>query len=131
MGKSLAMKILSAIAVGIVLAHLSPIATGMLLCIGDGSVPDCCPGPGASQIRVDEPMKISDGSDCGCWITIDAAPSTAGATSKKASISISSGSGLPRSRNAVPPTGTRIAQLGSHDPGYSRLSSLRSVVLLI
>jgi len=125
------MKVLSAIAVGIVLAHLSPIATGMLWCVEDGVVLDCCPRPDASQVRVDEPMQLSDGSDCSCCITIDAAPSTAGATSKKASLSIFSGSGLPRSANAAPPAGTRIEPPGGYDPDYSRLSSLRTIVLLI
>jgi hypothetical protein len=131
MGKSLTMKIMSAMAVGIVLAHLSPIAAGMLLCVGDGTAPDCCPGPDASQVRLDEPMQLADGSDCGCCITIGAAPSTAGATSKMAPLSISSGSDLPRSGTAVPPRGAFLAHSEGHDPGHSRRSSLRSVVLLI
>jgi len=129
MGKSLTMKILSVLAVGIVLTHLSPVAAGMLLCIGDGTDPDCCSKAQASQSRGKETKQLRDGSDCNCCITVDAAPSTAGATAQKASLDILSGSGLPR--NAVSPTGTRIARLGSHDPGNSRLSSLRTVVLLI
>lgn len=123
------MKILSVVGVGILLAYLSPVATGMLLCIGDGTDPDCCSKPRASQSRVDETKQLRDGSVCSCCVTVDAAPSTAGATPQKASLDILSGSGLPR--NAVSPMGTRIARPGSHDPGNSRLSSVRSVVLLI
>jgi hypothetical protein len=129
MSKTLAMKALSVLAVGILLAHLSPLATGILLCIGDGTDPDCCLEPHSSQSRVEETKPLLDGSDCDCCITVDAASSTAGATSHKASLDVLSGSGLPG--NGVSPTGTRIARPGSHDPGNSCLSSLRTVVLLI
>jgi hypothetical protein len=129
MGKSLAMKILSVVAMGIVLAHMSPVAAGMLLCIADGTDPDCCLEPRASHSRVDETKQLFDGSECSCCITVDAAPSTAGATSQKTSLDCLSGSGLLR--NAVSATGTRISRIGHHDPGDSRLFSLRTVVLLI
>ena len=123
MRKSLAMRILSVAAMGIVLAHLSPLATGMLLCIGDGTAPDCC------STRVDETKKLLDGSDCSCCITVHAAPSTVGATSHKASLDIVSNS-RPL-QDAASPTGTCNSRARGHDPGDSRLCSLRAVVLLI
>ena len=130
MGKSLTIKILSALAVGVVLlGHLSPIAAGMLLCIGDGTDSDCCSKPHASQLRVDESKQLLDGSDCSCCITVDAAPRTSGASSHKASLDILSGSGLLRS--IVTPTGTRIPRAPSGDAGDTRLFSLRTVVQLI
>jgi hypothetical protein len=129
MGKSFVMKILSVLAVGIVLAHLSPIAAGMLLCIGDGTDPDCCRKPHSSAPSANEAKQLIDGSNCSCCITVDAAPSTAGATSQKASLDILSGSGVPR--DGVSAAGTCIAGLRSHDLGNTLLASLRTVVLLI
>ena len=129
MGKSLVMKILSVLAVGIVLAHLSPIAAEMLLCIGDGTDPDCCSKPRSSEPSASEAKQLHNGSDCSCCITVDAAPSTAGASSQKALLDILSGSGVPR--DAVSPARACIGGLRSHDPGNTRLASLRTVVLLI
>lgn len=129
MGKSFEMKILSVLTVGIVLAHLSPIAAGILLCIGDGTDPDCCRKPHTAEPSANETKQLLDGSNCSCCITVHAAPSTAGATSQKASLDILSGSGVPR--DVVSPTGACIAGLRSHHPGNSRLTSLRTVVLLI
>jgi hypothetical protein len=129
MGNPLALKILSVLAVGMLLAHMSPAATGVLLCIGDGADPDCCSESHTSQSGASEVEQLQDGSDCGCCITVDAAPRTAGTTSQKASVEMFSGAGV--CRNAVWPTTTRIAPLDGHDPGNPRLSSLRTVVLLI
>jgi hypothetical protein len=131
MGKSHAIKILSAVAVGVVLlGNLSPVTAGMLLCIGDGTDPDCCHKPNDSHAsRLDESTQLLDGSDCSCCITVDAAPATAGDSSHKASLDIVSGSGLLR--NVATPTGTRIPRAPSSDAGDTRLSSLRTVVLLI
>ena len=117
------MKVLTAVAVGVMLlGHLSPVAAGMLLCIGDGSDPDCCR-------ERHESTRLLDASDCGCCITIDALPSTAGASSHKASLDVVSGSALLR--NVSLPTGTRIPGAPAADAGETSLSSLRTVVLLI
>ena len=131
MGKSQAIKLLSAVAVGVVLLGLfSPVTAGMLLCIGDGTDPDCCREPDDSQDSgLDESTRLLDGSDCSCCITVDAAPATAGNSSHKASLDIVSGAGLLR--NVVTPSGTRILRAPSSDAGDTRLSSLRTVVLLI
>ena len=125
------MKTLSAVAVAVLLlGHFSPVAAGMLLCIGDGTDPDCCRKPHDShESRLDESRQLLDGSDCSCCITVDAAPSTAGASSHKVSLDIAYGSGLIR--NAATSTATRIPQAASGDARDTRLSSLRTVVLLI
>jgi hypothetical protein len=121
------MKVLSVLAVGMVLIHMSPVAEATLLCIGDGSDPDCCRKALGSQFLVDQ--ELFDGSDCSCCITIDAAPSSAGTTSPKASVDVLSESGVPR--NTVSPNTARIARPGNDDPGNPLLCSLRTVVLLI
>ena len=131
MGKSFTMKILTAVAVGIILlGHLSPVAAGMLLCVGDESDPDCCgERHDAHESRLDEPTSLLDGSDCGCCITVGAAPSTAGASSHSASFDVLAGSALLR--NVTLPTGTRIPGDPAGGTGETGLSSLRTVVLLI
>jgi hypothetical protein len=128
MSKPLAMKTFSVVAVAVLLlAHLAPVAAGMLLCIGDGSDPDCCPKPDES--RFEESRQLPNGPDCNCCITVDAVPSTTGTNSLKASLDIAAGSGLMRIVAAH--TATRIPQKASGDTGDTRLSSLRTVVLLI
>ena len=131
MGNSLPMKALAAAAVGVMLlGHLSPVAAGMLLCIGDGSDPDCCrERHDSEQSRLDPSTRLLDRSDCGCCITVDAAPSTAGAGSHKASLDVLFGAALRR--NVTVPTGSRGSGASAGDTGETRLSSLRSVVLLI
>ena len=131
MGHSLPMKILTAIAVGVLLlGHWSPVAAGMLLCIGDGSDPDCCrERHDFHESRHDASTQLLDGADCGCCITVDTAPFTAGASSHKASLDVVSGSALLR--NVALPTGTRIPGTPTGDAGATSLSSLRTVVLLI
>jgi hypothetical protein len=130
MRNSVATKILTAVAVGVVLLGHSPVAAGMLLCIGDGSDPDCCRERDDSpESPLDESTQVLDGSDCGCCITVDAAPPAAGASSHKAPLDVVSGSALPR--NVALPTGTRIPGAPAGDTGETSLSSLRSVVLLI
>ena len=131
MGNSLATKILTAVAVGVVLlGHLSPVAAGMLLCIGDGNDPDCCPERQDSrESRLGESTRCLDGPECACCITVDAAPCTAGASSHRTPLDVASGSVL--SRSAALPTGTRIPGAPTGDAGETSLSSLRTVVLLI
>jgi hypothetical protein len=131
MRNSLAMKILTAVAVGVMLlGHFSPVAAEMLLCIGDGSDPDCCRERHDShEPHLDESTQFLDESDCGCCITVDAAPSTAGVSSHKAPLDVVSGSALLR--NVTLPTGTGIPGALIGDAGETSLSSLRTIVLLI
>jgi hypothetical protein len=131
MGHSFAMKILTAVAVGVVLlGHLSPVAADVLLCIGDGSDPDCCGERNDShESRLDESTQLLDGSDCGCCVAVDAAPPPAGASSHKASLDVVAGSALRR--NVALPTGTRIPATPIGGAGETSLSALRTIVLLI
>ncbi len=131
MANSLSIKILAAVTVGVVLlVQLSPVAAGMLLCIGEGSDPGCCPERHDSpESRLDEPAQLVDGSDCGCCISVDAAPSAAGTSSCKASVDVVFGSALLG--NVALPTETRIPGAPPGDAGKTSLSSLRTVVLLI
>ena len=125
------MKCLAAVAFGIMLlAHLSPVAAGMLLCIGDGSEPDCCIEDDASyQAHLEESTQLRDGSDCICCFTVDAAPLTAGASAFKASIDVAPESALLR--NVAAPARTRNPGFFAGSAGEIRLSSIRTVVLLI
>lgn len=131
MRNSLSMKCLAAVALGIMLlAHLSPVAAGMLLCIGDGSEPDCCrEGEDFYESRLEESTQLLDGSDCACCITVDAAPSAEGASYHKASIDVAAGSALLR--NVSLPMEARNPGSPARDAGENSLSSLRTVVLLI
>ena len=131
MRNSLTMKCLAAVALGIMLlAHLSPVAAGVLLCIGDGTDPDCCPeGYDFVESRLVELTQLLDGSDCGCCITVDAAPPPEGASFHKASIDVARES-TPL-RNVALPTRTRSPGAPAGDAGENSLSSLRTIVLLI
>ena len=125
------MKILTAVAVGVVLlGHLSPVAAGMLLCIGNGNDPECCRERDDSrESRFDESRHVLDRPDCDCCIAVDAAPSTAGASSHKASLDVAPK--WAQLRNVALPTGTRIPGNPTGESGTTSLSSLRTVVLLI
>ena len=123
------MKVLSVVAVCVVVAHLYPLATDALLCLEEGADPGCCTEPGASRLGLDGTEQLRDGSDWDCCIDVDAAPTAEGATSPKASLEVLSGAG--RLRDAGSPRGTHTSPAGDHHPGDSRLCSLRSVVLLI
>ncbi len=131
MGKSFAMKILSAVAVGVVLlGHVYPVAEGMLMCIGDGLDLDCCGKPiSAHESHVDEAKQFVDGSDCSCCIAVDAVPCTGGASSRKVALEDVSGPVLLCSVASC--TGTRIPRARSRNAGATRLGSSRTVVLLI
>jgi len=131
MGKPLSIKTLSAIAVAVLLlGHLSPVAAGVFLCIGDGSDPDCCAKPReAQESPVFEARQLLDESDCGCCITVHAAPATAGASAHKASFDVAAGMG--RLQDALTTDGTHTRLESSADTGDTYLSSLRTVVLLV
>jgi hypothetical protein len=107
-----------ALAVGLVLIHLSPAAAGILVCIGDGANPDCC----------EEAPQDPGNSDCECCITVQVVSSKADAACKKISTVASSDPGAVRTADSSP---ARVAHADSDDPGNPRLSSLRTTVLLI
>jgi hypothetical protein len=112
MRRSLAMKALTAVAVGLlILGHLSPVAAGMLLCVADESDPDCCDEREAPRdATVEASTRLLDGSDCGCCVEVGAAPATPGASS---------------------PGPARLSGSPAGATGESGLSSLRTVVLVI
>jgi hypothetical protein len=128
MRNSCGVKSLSGVLLGIVLAGcLSPIAAGMLVCIGEGPQSDCCPEPkGARPLGFAHVPQFLDGTDCDCCIALDAIPSSAGVTSDTASSDVAAG---PAQLQHVLPCGARIPRTAS--VGDVRLSSLRTVVLLI
>jgi hypothetical protein len=128
MSKSLALRSFSAMAVAVLLlGHLSPVAACMLLCIGEGSETGCCPKP--EESRLGESNQLPEGPDCSCCNTVDAAPSPTATSVLKASVDITEGSGLIRIVAA--PTATRDLQDVPGDSTGTRLSSLRTIVLLI
>lgn len=129
MRKSLAVKTLSLLAVGVVLAHLSPVVTGMLVCIGDGTDPDCCRNPGSTQFTADQATHVLSGSKCSCCVTVDTTAVTVDATSQKVSTDVLSP--VCALGDVVPATGTRVVRPGANNPANPRLPSLRTVVLLI
>ena len=131
MGKLQAVKVLSAVAVAVLLlGHLSPVAAGMLLCIGDDKDDDCCrKSHDSHESRLGESTQRLDAADCDCCITVEAAPPTAGTGSHKVSLDIGSGTGL--NCNVATQAEPRTPQAAPGDAAGRRLSSLRAVVLLI
>lgn len=129
MGYPLSRTISWALAMGLVLAHLYPAAAGLLVCLGDRANPSCCDEVTASRSRIDAAAQDLDDSRCGCCITVEAASNRADATPQKISVNVAFESDLPRS--AVAPAAVRVARAGGDGPGGPRLSSLRTVVLLI
>ncbi len=124
-------KIVSVLLVGVVLAgYLSPVAAGMLVCIGDGTAHDCCRNSrNAHQSRLGEAKQLLAGADCDCCVTVDAIPANAGASPHKASLDVVAGPA--HFRNVVLPSSTRLPRAMSGDGGDARLSSLRTIVLLV
>jgi len=121
-------KISWALAIGLVLIHLSPAVAGILVCIGDGPNPDCCEEAPASASRMEATAQEPGNSDCECCITVQVVSNKADAASKKISTVASSDSGAVRTADSSP---ARVAHTDGDDPGDSRLSSLRTTVLLI
>jgi len=128
MSKSLVLRTFSAMAVAVLLlGHLSPVAACMLLCIGEGSETDCCPKP--EESRLGESNQLPEGPDCSCCNTVDGAPSPTATSLLKASLDTTEGSGFIRIV-AAPPA-TRDLQDVSCDAAITRLSLMRTIVLLI
>jgi len=131
MSRLIAVKFFSVLLVGVVLvADLSSTAAGMLICLGDGAASGCCNDsrgtrPSASG---DATPSLSRGG-CDCCITVDALPGIAGAHSQEASLDLLAGPA--HLQNVVLPSSTRLPRVASSDSAETRLSSLRTVVLLV
>jgi len=120
-------RVVSVLLAGVVLAA-DP--SGRLVCIGDGTAPHCCrDSEDARQARPAEAEQTLAGAECECCITVDAIPSIAGGTSYKASLDVVVGPA--HLRNVVLPSGTPLPRAASGDGGDPRLSSLRTIVLLV
>ena len=131
MGNSVARKTLSVVLAGIVLAgSFSVLSAGMLLCIGDGTDPDCCRNTEiAGQSRLGQSRPLLDRADCHCCVTMDAVLSTPGASPDKASLYAAAGP--PHSRSVALPLQTRASRINNGAASHERLSSLRTIVLLV
>ena len=121
-------KISWALAIGLVLIHLSPAVAGILVCIGDGPNPDCCEEAPASASRMEATAQDLGNSDCECCITVQVVSTKADATCKKVSTVVSSDSGVVRTTESSP---ARVAHADGDYSVNSQLSSLRTTVLLI
>ena len=130
MGTSLAIRALSIVLVGIILSGpLSPAASGLLVCIGDGTDPDCCRNSGSHQSGLSQSNQMMDGAACHCCITVDAIPSSPTASSKKASLDAFAAPAYPW--NVAPPARSCVSRTANRAPSDEGLSSLRTIVLLI
>lgn len=130
MGGSLLIKTLSIILTGIVLAgHLSPIASEMVLCIGDGAAPNCCRNSNTNHhTALGDSRPVLARSDCDCCMTVGAMPSSAGVSSHKQCLDAAAGPA--HLWVVVLQPSTRVPRAVS-ECADTRLSALRTIVLLI
>jgi hypothetical protein len=113
----------------ILVGHLSVVAAGVLLCVGEGTDPGCCGGPGAGGEWAAGPSgRLLAGEDCSCCIAFDASRSTASVGITKASLH------PPASRlegTSAAPQGLRSGPPPPGDGGRSPSSSFLSTVVLL
>ena len=130
MDGSFTIRVLSIVFVGIILAGLfSPAASGLLVCIGDGTDPDCCRNSGSHQSGLSQSSQMVDGATCHCCVTVDAVPASPNASSKKASLdALVAPAHL---RNVALPARSCVSRTANRAPSDEGLSSLRTIVLLI
>jgi len=127
MRRLLQIRVLSALALGVLVASISLPATEMILCIGVGADLDCCPEPGA--LAGSQAKRVLDRPDCDCCVAVDAALSTTGAASQE--LTFGPTPGPHPARTVAAPPRSRGYRAADPVPDASRLSSLRTVVLLI
>jgi len=121
-------KIALAIAIGLMLVQVFPVAADLLVCIDDRPDRGCCDTSSTSHARSDA-ARLLDDADCGCCVRVHAVSNAADATVQKVDTGWSVESVGVRGRGA--PITRRIASGGSDNPDNARLPSLRTVVLLI
>jgi hypothetical protein len=122
-------KIALALAIGLVLVQVFPVAADLLVCIDDRPDRGCCDSPSTSDKLTDAALQLVDGADCNCCVRVHVASNAADATVQKVDAGWSVESvGL---RGPVAPVSRPIASVGGEDPDNPRLPSLRTVVLLI
>jgi len=122
-------KIALALAIGLLLVQVFPVAADLLVCIDDQPDRGCCDTSPASDTRTDAAPRLLDGADCKCCVRVHVVSGTADATVQKIDAGWSVESvGV---RGHVAPVTRPIASVGGEDPDNPRLPSLRTVVLLI
>ena len=130
MSNLFATRTLSLLLVGSVLVGcLSPIATGMLVCMGDGTAPNCCRNSSVAQRSVPEEQQHLARVGCECCIRVNALGPEAGVSFEKKLLDVTAVT--VESRNAAWPSYPRVLRATVDYGRDSRLSSLRSVILLI
>jgi hypothetical protein len=122
--------IVSILLVGSVLVgYLSPAAAAALLCIGEGTAEDCCRRSEAVPTsRPADGARALAGEGCDCCITVDALPSLVGASPSKAPPDLMDAAAFS---NVVLPSSTRVPRAMGGERDDLRLSTLRTIVLLI
>lgn len=131
MRNSIPKKTLVIVLAGIVLAsNFSLVTAGLLLCIGDGTDPDCCRKTEiARQSSPGQSEQFLNGADCDCCVRVDAAPAHPGSSPYK--VSLDAAAGPHTVKNVALPSRTRVARTDNGAASHERLSSLRTVVLLV
>ncbi len=118
-----------ALAIGLVLIQVFPVAADLLVCIADRPDRGCCETSSTPDARPEASAGVLDGAECSCCVRVLVVSNTAGATAQKldAYWSVESGG----ARVHVAPISRPNASVGNEEPGNARLPSLRTVVLLI
>ncbi len=122
-------KIALALAIGLVLVQVFPVAADLLVCIDDRPDRGCCDTSPASDTRADAAPRLVDGADCNCCVRVHVVSNAADAMVQKVDAGWSVES--VGARDHIAPVTRPIASVGGDDPGNPRLPSLRTVVLLI
>lgn len=122
-------KIALALAIGLVLVQVFPVAADLLVCIDDRPDRGCCDTSSTSDPRIDAELQLLDDVDCGCCVRLSVVSNAADATVQKVDAGWSVASVGVRGHAAS--TARRIATVGRDEPDNPRLLSLRTVVLLI
>jgi len=122
-------KIALALAIGLMLVQVFPVAADLFVCIDGRPDRGCCDTPATSDARTDAAPRLVDGADCRCCVRVHVVSNAADATVQK----VDAGSSVESVGvgGHVAPLPRRIASVGSAEPDNARLPSLRTVVLLI
>lgn len=122
-------KIALALAIGLVLVQVFPVAADLLVCLDDRPDRGCCDTSSTPDTRTEAAPRLVDGADCTCCVRVHVVSNAADAAVQKVDAGWSVGSvGVG---GHVAPVTRPIASGGIDEPDNARLPSLRTVVLLI
>ena len=118
-----------ALAIGLMLVQVFPVASDLLICIAERPDRGCCDTSSTSDARTDAAPRLVDDVDCGCCVRVHVVSKAADATVQKvdarwSAISVGALGHVARVTR-------HIASVRSDEPDNARLPSLRAVVLLI